>query len=85
MKIDDLLRDEDAGWTELHLLIDPLSPAEAEQVRTSIARDRPLGTARWVESTARRLGLEWTLHGRGRPRNPRRSPSRAPSVRERRP
>ena len=30
MKIDDLLREEDIGWTELHSLIDPLSPSEAE-------------------------------------------------------
>ncbi len=30
MKIDDLLREEDAGWTEIRRLIDPLSPAEAE-------------------------------------------------------
>ena len=30
MKIDDLLRAEDAGWTEIHRLIDPLSPTEAE-------------------------------------------------------
>lgn len=30
MSIDDLLREEDAGWTELHRLIDPLSPTEAE-------------------------------------------------------
>ena len=30
MNIDDLLREEDDGWTELHSLIDPLSPAEAE-------------------------------------------------------
>jgi len=30
VNIDDLLREEDDGWTELHSLIDPLSPAEAE-------------------------------------------------------
>jgi len=30
MKIDELLREEDAGWTEIHRLIDPLSPAQAE-------------------------------------------------------
>jgi hypothetical protein len=30
VKIDDLLREEDIGWTELHSLIDPLSPNEAE-------------------------------------------------------
>jgi len=30
MKLDDLLREEDSGWTEFHRLIEPLSPTEAE-------------------------------------------------------
>ncbi len=41
---------------------------ELTALRTCIARGTPLGTPRWQHTTARRLGLESSLHPRGRPR-----------------
>jgi putative transposase len=41
---------------------------ELDAVRRSLQSGRPLGEARWVESTARRLGLPLTNRPRGRPR-----------------
>ena len=46
----------------------PLSEKELQAVRHCANRGRPLGDAGWVESAARRLGLESTLRSRGRPR-----------------
>ena len=43
---------------------------QAEQVRTSIARDRPLGSEPWTRKIAARLGLQQTLRPRGRPQKP---------------
>jgi putative transposase len=45
-----------------------LTPAELAAVRQSVQRGQPFGGDRWVRSTAERLGLESTLHPRGRPR-----------------
>lgn len=47
---------------------EPLAEEDLEAVRTSVHRGRPLGQATWVQSTARRLGLEFTLRNPGRPR-----------------
>ena len=41
---------------------------QADDVRMSIARQRPLGEEAWVLRTAKRLGLEFTLRPPGRPR-----------------
>jgi putative transposase len=41
------------------------SPAEVEAIQTSMKRDRPYGPMRWVEQTARRMGLLHTLRSRG--------------------
>jgi putative transposase len=46
----------------------PLTAKEIERVRGSIARDRPFGSDRWIERTARRLGLAHTIRREGRPR-----------------
>lgn len=46
----------------------PLGEEELDAVRLSVQRGRPLGSARWVQATAARLGLEATLRDRGRPR-----------------
>jgi putative transposase len=48
----------------------PMIEAESEAVRLSITRDRPFGSERWVDSTADRLGLRYTLRNPGRPRKP---------------
>jgi len=46
----------------------PLSDAELEALRRSVRRGSPLGGAAWTLRTAKRLGLEFTLRSRGRPR-----------------
>lgn len=55
-----------ANW--LALLNRPLSEGQVEEIRTCITRDRPLGSAAWVRRMAARMGLEFTLRPRGRPR-----------------
>jgi len=47
---------------------EPQGEKELKAVRWSIKRGSPYGHEGWVESTARRLGLESTLRPRGRPR-----------------
>ena len=42
---------------------------ELRSVRQCVARGRPLGTLAWVQATAARLGLGFTLRNPGRPRN----------------
>jgi putative transposase len=39
-----------------------------QQVRTSVIRGRPLGDTPWTQRMAKRLGLNFTLRDRGRPR-----------------
>jgi putative transposase len=41
---------------------------QIEGIRTCVERGRPLGPEDWVQRTAERLGLEFTLRGPGRPR-----------------
>lgn len=57
------------GW--LKYVNEPLTEAEAQAIRRSIARGNPYGDAKWNDRTIRKLGLESTLRSRGRPRNPR--------------
>ncbi|MCY2954266.1 MAG: transposase [Planctomycetota bacterium] len=42
--------------------------AEVEEVREAVVRGRPYGSERWRGMTVERLGLEWTVRPRGRPR-----------------
>jgi putative transposase len=42
--------------------------AEMEAVRASVVRGRPYGTVSWRQRAAKRLGLEYTLRPRGRPK-----------------
>ncbi len=46
----------------------PQSEAELQALRKSVHRGQPYGGDRWVKSTAARLGLESTMHPRGRPK-----------------
>jgi putative transposase len=46
----------------------PQTEAELKAVRQSLRRGSPFGTSQWQVRTAKRLGLEWTLRPRGRPR-----------------
>ena len=54
------------NWTIL--VNGELSAEELKTVRMCVSRGRPLGPEAWVEATALRLGLAYTLRGPGRPR-----------------
>lgn len=45
-----------------------LAEKRLDTLRQCVNRGRPLGSVDWVKTTARRLGLEFTLRGPGRPR-----------------
>jgi putative transposase len=47
---------------------EPQTEAELAAIRKSLQRGQPFGGQRWVQSTARRLGLQSTLRPRGRPK-----------------
>jgi putative transposase len=46
----------------------PLTPAEDAAVALSLQRGRPFGDETWQKRIARRLGLEFSMRPRGRPR-----------------
>jgi putative transposase len=46
----------------------PQSDAEMTALRRSVQRGTPFGSTQWQVRTAKRLGLEWTIRPRGRPR-----------------
>ena len=48
-----------------------LTAKELDALRLSAQRGRPYGSERWQASVANHLGLESTLHSRGRPRKER--------------
>ncbi len=50
------------------LVDEPQTEQELEAVRLSVGRGRPFGSETWQNRTAKRLGLEFTMHPRGRPR-----------------
>ena len=54
------------NWTRL--VNAGLPSQELREVRICAKRGRPLGPAPWVQATAARLGLEFTLRSPGRPR-----------------
>jgi putative transposase len=45
-----------------------LNDEQLGALQTCVERGRPFGSESWVQRTAARLGLEFTLHGPGRPR-----------------
>lgn len=45
----------------------PMTVTEVERLRRSVNRRTPFGTDDWVETVCEKLGLESTLHERGRP------------------
>jgi putative transposase len=57
-----------AHWTKI--VNQPLSAAELEAIRRSVVRGSPFGPEPWQKQIARRLGLQYTLRPRGRPRKP---------------
>ncbi len=58
--------DRPPGWAAA--VDEPLAEPTLAAARASVARGRPFGDADWVRHTADRLGLAFTLRGRGRPR-----------------
>ena len=46
----------------------PQTAAEEKAVRHAIRRSSPFGSTQWQVRTAKRLGLEWPLRPRGRPK-----------------
>jgi putative transposase len=46
-----------------------LTPESLESLRECVQRGRPLGDPNWVQTTADRLGLGFTLRGAGRPKS----------------
>ena len=56
------------AWVEA--VNSPMFETEVARLRESIRRDRPLGDKIWTLATAKELGLEYSLHPRGRPPKP---------------
>lgn len=54
------------NWVEI--VNQPQSDAELQALRKSVQRGTPFGSSQWQVRTANRLGLEWTIRPRGRPR-----------------
>jgi len=52
----------------LQLVNQPQTEAEVEALRRCVNRGRLVGDHNWVTDTAERLGLEWTIRPRGRPK-----------------
>jgi putative transposase len=57
---------EPADW--LRLVNAAQTEAEVAAVRRAVLRGCPLGSATWQQRTAKRLGLEYTLRPKGRPK-----------------
>lgn len=55
-----------ADWVSL--VNEPQTVAETEAIRKAVQKGRPLGNEDWQREIAGRLGLNSTLHPRGRPR-----------------
>ena len=58
--------DRPRNWNRI--LEEKLPDADLGEIRTSVERCRPYGSATWIQKTASRLGLEFTLRQRGRPK-----------------
>jgi putative transposase len=58
--------DRPGNWVQL--VNRTIEKADLERLRVSVKRGRPFGEDDWIEKTARRLGLSFTLTSVGRPR-----------------
>jgi putative transposase len=65
--LDDWPVDRPADWAAV--VNSAVKEDELETLRTSVVRGRPYGSLSWVQRTAERLGLQFTLRPRGRPRD----------------
>jgi putative transposase len=52
----------------LRLVNEPQTDAEVKALRRCVKRGTPYGSEHWIQSVAKRLGLEATIRPRGRPR-----------------
>lgn len=50
---------------------EPIEAGELNRLRLHIQRERPYGDAAWTAKAVKRMGLEWTMRDRGRPRRQR--------------
>jgi putative transposase len=57
-----------------HLVNEPQTSAELEELRACVNRQRPFGEKQWVSDQATELGIEQTIKPRGRPRRSRTVP-----------
>jgi len=60
---------EPSEW--LRHVNEPQTAAELEALRRSVVRGAPFGSERWVRKTAFKLGLDYTMRPRGRPKKQR--------------
>ena len=58
--------DRPRNWRAL--VNEPVGEKERGQLKVSLERGRPLGEADWVTKIAVKMGLEYTLNNRGRPK-----------------
>ena len=58
--------DRPRQWNKL--LEEKLPSKELDNLQTSVSRGRPFGSPEWIRKTSDRLGLDFTLHPRGRPK-----------------
>src|SRR5262245_9458670 len=54
------------NWTQL--VNQPQTQAEVDAIRRCVNRGQPFGGESWIEQCAEKLGLQFTLRPRGRPR-----------------
>ena len=66
MLLSDWPIDRPRNWSKL--LEETMAEKDLEKLRTSVNRGRPFGSDVWMIQTADRLGLEFTLRPRGRPK-----------------
>jgi putative transposase len=58
--------DRPRNWAAL--VNEPVVASERERLKRSFERGQPLGDASWTKRMAERMGLQYTLNPRGRPR-----------------
>ncbi len=60
--------DRPRNWSSL--VNQPMKETETRRIRDSLERGRPLGSDSWTKRIVERLGLQYTLNPRGRPKRP---------------
>jgi putative transposase len=58
--------DRPRNWVSL--VNEALPQRQVQQIQLSLKRQRPFGEEKWVERIAKKLGMEFTLNPRGRPK-----------------